>query len=689
MAKLTYDRVDLTSANAVNAAKLLVSQADTRTIQQALLEAGSGSAAGNLNFEFREITALEAAAQEMSLVLAPSSPSNTVVFVSGGTVQFYGEDYIVVGDVLSWSGKGLADIIVEGTKLIILYPYATGVIAGSGDVTRVQYATLSSAEIAQKYIDLISTPTNPTTVQVFLIGGSAQVKDTDWELITDGVSVKRLSWDGLGLDGQVVENDQLMIVYTISTSGVDEAINVQVDTSGFSGNLSSLDTDVQAALNTIDGLLLGGGSGTGILGSGSIMLVDPNHPSAADDGNVITPFVTIQAAINAATPAVSSNILIADGTYTENLIVADNRHIKLTALSGSKSTQIPVVILAGIIQVGKDPTLTPFTNVSGSLFLDGIKVNTGLVYSAIYVHPPSGTITYNNSLVLNNCHVTGTCSNALTIDGGLSLGGVVKNTIEIFNSTLGGSTFSVQIYNDVFCQIENSTFDKAEVTFTSAAGYFYTLNSDFSKLITIESFGTYKIYNCRIIRPSSPLIECAHNAGTISLELVNNYLLSTNIDGNWLVKATGDVNLSRFVNNSFYNFAENIPVEVSPVYENGKEILIRQYEGIDALSTGTFNLYTVPIATKVVITKAIFRLTSISGIAGTLACGIGVAAGDDDIITSTALTGFNTTSEIYKIETSGNYKIASAGEIIKLGIDTAFTGTTATLSVDLFGYLVV
>ena len=118
------------------------------------------------------------------------------------------------------------------------------------------------------------------------------------------------------------------------------------------------------------------------------------------------------------------------------------------------------------------------------------------------------------------------------------------------------------------------------------------------------------------------------------------------------------------------------------------EILLSTTTGINGLSAATTNLYTVPTGKSAIITRAILRLTATSAITGRLNAGIGIAAGEDDIFSSRNLTGFNTTGEIYIFLASGTLALAQSTNVIKLGIDTAFSGTTATLAIDLIGYLV-
>ena len=83
------------------------------------------------------------------------------------------------------------------------------------------------------------------------------------------------------------------------------------------------------------------------------------------------------------------------------------------------------------------------------------------------------------------------------------------------------------------------------------------------------------------------------------------------------------------------------------------------------------------------------RLTSASALTVAGSAGIGIGEGEDDIFDSTALSGILATSDAYMYSNvMGKFRAAAATEVIKLGIDTAYTGTTATLAVDLFGYLV-
>ncbi len=110
--------------------------------------------------------------------------------------------------------------------------------------------------------------------------------------------------------------------------------------------------------------------------------------------------------------------------------------------------------------------------------------------------------------------------------------------------------------------------------------------------------------------------------------------------------------------------------------------------GIDAKATGTTTLYTVPTGKTAVITGAVVRCTAATAITVAPTLGIGVAAGEDDIFASTALTGLTATTKEWTFVASGLMVNAAAAAAIKVGIDTAATGTSQTLAIDLLGYLV-
>lgn len=87
------------------------------------------------------------------------------------------------------------------------------------------------------------------------------------------------------------------------------------------------------------------------------------------------------------------------------------------------------------------------------------------------------------------------------------------------------------------------------------------------------------------------------------------------------------------------------------------------------------------------VTSAAIECTAATSITVAPTLGVGVAAGEDDIFASVALTGLISAGKMYHLNASGLSLRAAAGDVIKLGIDTAATGTSQTISVTLLGYL--
>lgn len=100
---------------------------------------------------------------------------------------------------------------------------------------------------------------------------------------------------------------------------------------------------------------------------------------------------------------------------------------------------------------------------------------------------------------------------------------------------------------------------------------------------------------------------------------------------------------------------------------------------IDGLGTGTTTLVTVPAAlgANYLITHLIFNSASFSGVTGTLSLSVGTnAVTYDNIMPSTALTGFDTAGEVYIYPVAGTIALAVPTDNITVNITTAFTGGT-------------
>jgi hypothetical protein len=116
--------------------------------------------------------------------------------------------------------------------------------------------------------------------------------------------------------------------------------------------------------------------------------------------------------------------------------------------------------------------------------------------------------------------------------------------------------------------------------------------------------------------------------------------------------------------------------------------LLGTVSGINAKSTGTTDLYTVPTDTTVVVTEVIFRVMAADTVTAAPTLGVGIASGEDDIASPQGLTGISAVGDTFTLDVSAKSVQGNAADVIRVGIDTAATATTLTLAADLIGYVV-
>jgi hypothetical protein len=126
---------------------------------------------------------------------------------------------------VSGSGSGVATYAnfaalptsaVDGTLAVTLdthelYVFNAGIVtweivSGAGGYNPRPVITLNSTDIANKYYDLVVTPSFPSLTRLQVIGGSEQVYGTDFT-----ISGTLLSWNGLTLDGVLEIGDKLVV----------------------------------------------------------------------------------------------------------------------------------------------------------------------------------------------------------------------------------------------------------------------------------------------------------------------------------------------------------------------------------------------------------------------------------------------------------------------------------------------
>lgn len=110
--------------------------------------------------------------------------------------------------------------------------------------------------------------------------------------------------------------------------------------------------------------------------------------------------------------------------------------------------------------------------------------------------------------------------------------------------------------------------------------------------------------------------------------------------------------------------------------------------GVNATTTATPTLCTVPAGKTLVVLGYVLRVTAASSPTGTPNVGIGVAAGEDDIVAAGTVAAPTTAGNAIFVPATGAQKLATAAQVVKFGINTAHSGGTATWAIDLIGYLI-
>lgn len=85
-----------------------------------LVNSGTPGALGYF-VEQLEIDPIQALNKEITLADIPSFPEKTLLYVDGGAPAFYTLDFVVSGNVLSWSGKRLDGLLETGDVVRIVY----------------------------------------------------------------------------------------------------------------------------------------------------------------------------------------------------------------------------------------------------------------------------------------------------------------------------------------------------------------------------------------------------------------------------------------------------------------------------------------------------------------------------------------------------------------------------------------
>jgi hypothetical protein len=267
-----------------------------------------------------------------------------------------------------------------------------------------------------------------------------------------------------------------------------------------------------------------------------------------------------------------------------------------------------------------------------------------------------------------NYAVSGNCKNFAFINcdpakpGGTDFYGVEYSDKTIIQNGLYTTTVSLLV---------NAAY--GPVTVNGTIGMYFIDASGSSIPITFDDPSLYK--DCRIIfeRMDSSVNSITFNAyGTELLD----YLAMPQLN---LLTHKGDTITVTSDGVDWFIISSSHPLK--------QERKLSTVTGIDAKVVAVTNLYTVPTGVTAIITKAIIRASVATAITQRPVLGIGIAAGEGDIYASTALTGFTALTSVWAFQSSNTFRNAVAASIIKLGIDNGSNGTTHTIEIDLFGFL--
>lgn len=76
---------------------------------------------GTFQVEYHTVTGLEVTNKQITLSLVPSDPTKVLLDLVNGSTQVYSTDFVVVTNVLDWTGLGLDGTITAGDILRIVY----------------------------------------------------------------------------------------------------------------------------------------------------------------------------------------------------------------------------------------------------------------------------------------------------------------------------------------------------------------------------------------------------------------------------------------------------------------------------------------------------------------------------------------------------------------------------------------
>lgn len=414
-------------------------------------------------------------------------------------------------------------------------------------------------------------------------------------------------------------------------------------------------------------------SGIGYFMGGSIVFVDPTAPNAADDNDPKTPFVTIQAAIDACPQY--GIVQVAPGDYAENLVLDND--VAITGMTNQFLTgwSSGYFYNSGRIHVPSTATGTYF--VLNNVYLENNDANLVTIKTdkQVYFH-------ISNSTVYNNDNNSGSHAIYHTA-GASSLFSLYR--VDLTSSAAASKSFKSDVALQQLLVEESYIYGDSDI-----AGYVYATRCFLGRLGLTS--GPSEFFECSFgdYGANTSLITCSGTASDITLNSCEFYGNSTYI-------VTSSVSLGVLLSYPRFGRTQSGDTGFKTVggsatlyrLDCNGETLLNRVKGISGTSVATTTLLNTfnDSSYRLVVTKVILRLASATGLTGTMAAGVGVAAGEDDIFESTTLDNWTSVDDIWVFNSIGKTRWVPANSSVKLGVDTAFGGTV-TFDAEIHGYVV-